>query len=89
MVTAFDHRILLSRFHFNEGLVAAAAGHVVSTQPPAVGPSRVPQLQTASPSQIHALSCGASERMADKFRVQRPGSLNVTSESLSAVSDSV
>ena len=33
VVTAFDHRILLSRSHFNEGLVAAAAGHVVSTQP--------------------------------------------------------
>ena len=87
VVTAFDHWVLPSRSHFNEKLVAAAAGHVVSTQPPAVGPSRVPQLQTASPSQIQALSCRSSEQMADKFRVQRLGSLNVTSENLSVVSD--
>lgn len=37
--------VVPSRSLFNKGLVAAAAGHAVSIQPPAVSPLGLPQLQ--------------------------------------------
>lgn len=70
--------VVPSRSPFQKGLVPAAAGQTVSTQPPAVSPCKIIPAVESPLAQTHTPSWGGWHPMADRCRVQRPGDLRLT-----------